>query len=345
MAEIPASTELHPAAQVQKWKLNLRGWLWNPQTQPREADRICQALLQSGHLETLPEYSDILAAVGARRCWQAGLEIWTLLVQGPQQIRPDVKALNTALRVLGNAAQWELALSMLASASSCRLQLNMESIQHTMSGLGESHQWQRALTLLAESHQQQSAPSVACCSEAIKALSAAGEHRFALWMLYDSESIQLRPDERTYAAAILSCGGLGEWQRALAYLDYIPQIGLTPTAFCVVNAMQACAACGQWDRVLDLFDGMQESKLSRPVKAFSTSLEACQATGDWEKALAIFDEFISKGGVLEEDLVEPLVTACLAAQKQEQVRQFLIEWDKLGFLPSYALSRYVADHS
>ena len=93
----PAETmELHPAAQVQKWKLKLIGWLWNLDTRPSEARRICNALLQSGHLETLPEYSDILAAVGARRCWEAGLDVWSRLVRSPR-LRPDVKALRLGL--------------------------------------------------------------------------------------------------------------------------------------------------------------------------------------------------------------------------------------------------------
>ncbi|CAE7392637.1 EMB2076, partial [Symbiodinium sp. KB8] len=275
-----------------------------------ELHPAAQALLESGHLETLPEYSDILAAVGARRCWEAGLDVWSRLVRSPRRLRPDVKALNTALRVLGNAAQWEHALALLASAAASGVQPNVESLHHTLTALGEGNQWQAALSRLwAES--EFNVPDVSCYGAAIKALSSSGEHHQTLWLLHDVETVQLRPDTQAYAAAILSCAELGEWQRALAFLDYMPQ----------------------------------DSSLTRPVKAFGLSLEVCKATGNWERALLIFEEFIGKGGILEEDLVEPLLKTCLASKQQERVREFLIEWDKLGFLPSYSLSRYVADNS
>ena len=167
-------------------------------------------------------------------------------------------------------------------------------------------------------------PDVECYSAAIKALCNSGQHADGLWMLHEVEGMQLRPDERVYEAIILSCSELGEWERALVFLDYMAQIGFSPNAFCFINAMQACANCGQWEQVLHLFDEMQESAIRRPVRAFSLSLDVCQASGKWERALLIFDEFISKGGILEEDLVEPLVKACLAAKQGPRVRQLLM---------------------
>ena len=61
---VAADAALHPAAQVQRWKQRLRGWLWNPEITPREANDIYSALLRSGHMETLAEYSDVVAALG-----------------------------------------------------------------------------------------------------------------------------------------------------------------------------------------------------------------------------------------------------------------------------------------
>ena len=232
---------------------------------------------------------------------------------------------NTALRVLGNAAQWEHALALLASAAAAGVKTNVESLQHTLTALGEGGQWQAALShLWAAAESESTVPDVSCYAAAIKALSNSGEHHQTLWLLHDVETVQLRPDTQAYAAVILSCAELGEWQRALAFLDYMPQVGLSPTSFCIVHAMQACANSGQWDKVLSLFDEMQDSALTRPVKAFGLSLEVCKATSNWERALLIFEEFIGKGGILEEDLVEPLLKTCLACKQQERVREFLM---------------------
>ena len=143
-------------------------------------------------------------------------------------------------------------------------------------------------------------------------------------MLHDVQALQLQPDEEAYTAALLSCAELGEWQRALAYLDYMNQVGLSPSALSFVHAMKACANCGQWDGVLRLFNEMQESKLTRPVAAFGLVLQVCEASGKWEEALLIFEEFIGKGGILEEDLAEPVVKACLAARQQARVRGLLM---------------------
>jgi len=335
---------LHPAAQVQRWKQRLRGWLWNPEITPREANDIYSALLRSGHMETLAEYSDVVAALGARSCWEGALDVWNSM---GSTCKPDMIAFKTAVRAVGNAGQWEIAMSFLesaTSATSARLDPDQELFFHATCALGEGRQWMRALPLLQEAQQRRITPDVSCYTAAIRAFSQGTQPSQTLWLLNDVISIQLQPTERAYEAAIRSCGELGEWKRALAYLDYMFQEGLNANAFCTVEAMQTCAVCGLWSEALRLFHEMFE-QVTRPVRSFSISLEVCEQSGLWEEAIQIFEEFVNKGGIVEEDFVEPLLRACINAGQVGKVQTYLHELDQLGFVPSYSLSKFVAKAS
>ena len=69
----------------------------------------------------------------------------------------------------------------------------------------------------------------------------------------------------------------------------------------------------------------------------------CEKTGRWREAVQIFGSFVSKGGIVEEDLVEPLLRVCLEAGETQRVQQYLKELDILfSFVPSFKLSKYVA---
>jgi len=345
MSRSPGSVaELHPAAQVERWKWRLKGWLWNPDTRPDEAHRIAQALLKSGHLRTLAEHSDLLAGLGARRCWESALQIWNKMLQPRVCQRPDLKAVNTAVRVFGNAGKWELALEILSHTAVFGIQPNLESLQHAISAAGEGGQWAWALYLMRQAQEQSVPPDVSCYGAVIKALSI-NKPRQALWLLHDVEEINLRPTEQAYDEAISACAELSEWQRAIAFLDFIPQTGLSVTTYCVVHAMQACANCGEWERVLQTFDELRESPLTTPVRGFGLALEACEKSANWEKALGIFADLVNGGGILEEDLISPLVRVCLAANQEETVLQLLMDWETIGYLPSSALSKYISQRA
>ncbi|CAK9019207.1 Pentatricopeptide repeat-containing protein At2g31400, partial [Durusdinium trenchii] len=348
-AAVPSASELHPAARVQQWKQKLRGWLWNRDLAPEEARDIYRALLRSGHAITLPEYSDIIAALGARSCWECSLDVWHLM--GSRAVGRDLTALKTALRAVGNAGQWELAIALLDSASGTRLQPDMELFLHATSAVGEGRQWMLALPLLQEAQQRHITPDVSCYTAAIRALSLGNQPAQTLWLLHDVISIQLKPQERSYEAVLRSCGELSEWKRALEYLDYMFQDGLSSTAgagsaaFCIVEAMQSCALCGQWSEVFRLFHEMSEQQVSRPVRSFSICLKACEQTHAWEEAVQVFGEFLDKGGLVEQDLVEPLLRTCIHAGQWSRAHSYLRELDELGFIPTFALSKFVAEHA
>eukprot|EP00434_Breviolum_minutum_P034303 symbB.v1.2.030355.t1/scaffold3411.1/size57358/12 len=339
-ANVEAWPALHPAAQVQRWKQRLRGWLWNPELTPQEANDIYDALLQSEYMETVAECSDVVAALGARSCWEGALRVWNSM-----GCKPDLIAFKTAVRAVGNAGQWQLAMLFLESAISTRLDLDKELLFHATSALSEGRQWMRALPLLQEAQLGRTAPDVSCYTAAIRALSLGTQPSQTLWLLNDVINIQLQPTDGAFEAAIRSCGELGEWKRALAYLDYMFQGGLVTNAFCTCEAMQTCAMCGQWSEALRLFHEISEQKITRPVKSFSIALEVCEKSGLWEEAVHIFNDFVEKGGIVEEDFVEPLLRACLQAGQVARVKEYLHELDKLGFIPTYALSRFVATAS
>ncbi|CAJ1413779.1 unnamed protein product, partial [Effrenium voratum] len=206
--------------------------------------------------------------------------------------------------------------------------------------------WMLALPLLDKARRESITPEESCYTAAIRALSFGGQPVQSLWLLNDVLSTNLQLRNQAFEAAIHACDQLGEWKRALAYLDYLAQSGLSADMGSTIQAMQACATCGQWFEALRLFDQMAPRASigsTRPVRAFALSLEICEKTGQWQRAASLFDEFMAKGGILEEDLVEPLVRSCVHAGQVARVQTYFRDWAELGFIPSYALSRFVAD--
>ncbi|CAE7469505.1 unnamed protein product [Symbiodinium natans] len=197
-----------------------------------------------------------------------------------------VVAYSAVISAMENAAQWKLALAMLARMMCASgAQPNVVSFSAAISACEKCGQWMSATDLVSTMKDLHVQPNIVTINGVSAAFAKAGKWQKAHNLLTEAAGSKCETNIISYSSAILAYGQLSEWMGALSTFAALGQLRLKRSLFCVNSAI---AACGKsWHQALNLASFAEE----RPDVVTCGALMNALAEGtEWELALTVLAE-------------------------------------------------------
>jgi pentatricopeptide repeat protein len=160
---------------------------------------------------------------------------------GPEESKPDIVTLNTALDAYKRADEWEACLEFL---------LKMES-------------------------ERQTVPDVVSVNTAIKACKDNAQFELAMQLFDGMGARGLVPDSVSYAEVIAACGKAGDWERAQAIFAEAFNSPLGVNLFIWNAVVGAAVACEQSETALAYIKQMRDAGFNPDIVTFTTVMTMC----------------------------------------------------------------------
>ncbi|CAJ1331049.1 unnamed protein product, partial [Effrenium voratum] len=220
--------------------------------------------------------------------WQAALQVFWAYVH---RVRRDVliPPFNAAIAACEVGSCWQLAMSLMADASTFALAPNAVTATALMSACRRGHQWQRALHIFKHFAADGSADA-GLLGIAISCTACGHLWQSALHLLDLSDRLGVR-NLALQNASILACEKARRWEAALHLLEEAvgsSGLGLSGTALTSVTvnlAVSACQKARQWGAALRLAARFARSA---DVVGETVAIGALGAARRWQEALRRF---------------------------------------------------------
>ncbi|CAE7534304.1 MRL1 [Symbiodinium necroappetens] len=209
-------------------------------SRPLDAGQLLLRKIQSGQAST-----ELLAGVAGA-------------LHGPTPILTGDKERTVLLRGLANVVQWQLAVSLLRSAQTQRL--DSANVVHCNTVL----------------------------SSCQKALWPVGHH-----LLHTAAEKKLRPDTISFNTLMAS----ESWLWALRGLLQLANEGVAMDLISCNTSLSSCERCSRWKEAVHIFeenDSFSGGSLTFDIITFSTLISSWDKSGHWQQALHLLEDLPSR---------------------------------------------------
>ncbi|CAL1140212.1 unnamed protein product [Cladocopium goreaui] len=228
--------------------------------------------------------------------------------------------------------RWQMAIHLLESCSSYRLQPDVISFNATMSSCEKAQQWQQALlvfeTIFKDAKIQ---PNPVSFNTAISSLP--GGWPRALLLI---DQAQHQADVMSFNAAMSCCKKDAAWREAVGILDAMIFMTLSPNLVTYNTAISCCENDGEWQTALRLLEAIDESRMEADVISFSAAISSHAKMGRWEEAISLFDEMKRQKLQLDVICFGNAMTSC-AKFRQWQAALALLETGAMRIFQAWLL--------
>eukprot|EP00903_Cladosiphon_okamuranus_P011015 g10404.t1 len=218
-------------------------------------------------------------------------------------IKADTYTYVSAMKAVGAAGQWEVAVSLLGELRELEgVAPDVYVYTTAIAACSTAGRWEEALSLEGEMRRNGIKPNAYTVTSCISALARGGEWERAAQELLAAEEAGLPVSTPAYNAALKAFAIGKALQPGLEFFRNMQQEGRVPLDEQTHNiAIELCKECGDTSGAVDILRAMETAGFPPSVVSYNTALGACEVAGDHRLCLQLLREMQHTGGEGKED--------------------------------------------
>lgn len=296
-------------------------------------------------------YAVAMCAAAKKGAWKSALRIMDRMKE--EDVQPDEKVYNEAIRACGNGGECGRAVGFLAEMQKKGKGLKPNAVNYNtaITACGNSGQWEKALELLREMQSKGSGvrPSVVSFTAAMTACGKCGQWEKAVSLLREMQMTEgpIRPDSFSYSAAISACGQAGQGREALQLLREmeVEDNEVAPNLHNYNATIMACANGGQWEEALLILTQMERAasvggEVIPNAISYSGAITAYGKAGRPEEGITLLRQMQTRGIPPHRAAFHAAITVCEECGDSKKAVDFLREMRRVGGQVSPDIASY-----
>ncbi|CAN0110586.1 unnamed protein product, partial [Ectocarpus sp. 12 AP-2014] len=207
-------------------------------------------------------------------------------------IKADTYTYVTAMKAVGAAGQWEIAVSLLVELRELEgVSPDVYVYTAAISACSTAGRWEEALDLEGEMRRRGIKPNAYTVTSCISALARGGEWQRAVQELIAAEEEGLPVSTPAYNAALKAFAIGKALQPGLDFFRRMQEKGRVPLDEQTHNiAIELCKECGDTSKAMGILRAMEGAGFPPSVVSYNTALGACEVAGDYRLSLQLLRE-------------------------------------------------------